>query len=170
MDKEYMMLEIISIKSHISQRELSSKLGISLGSVNILLRKMAYDGIIIIEKTSSNRISYFLTSKGVREKELKTYEYIKFYYNLIDKLKENIINLLDKLNRIDQEVVLISDNEEAKKVIIQVFSELDMSIEIIEYNDIFSIDSNSIIIVDRYQVDSNIQCFNNLVYLDQIIL
>ena len=97
MDREYIILENIDKNANITQRELSQKAGISLGSVNILLNKMIKEGLIKIEKIPADRVLYMLTPKGILEKMNKTYQYIKIHYNYIDKTKNRIKTILELL-------------------------------------------------------------------------
>ena len=46
MDKKYTVLDIIDKNENITQREISKKANLSLGSVNLLLNKMSHDGLI----------------------------------------------------------------------------------------------------------------------------
>ena len=65
----------------LTQRELSSRLGISLGKVNFLINALIRKGFVKVEnfKKSSNKISYFycLTPGGIEEKSRMTYHFLK---------------------------------------------------------------------------------------------
>ncbi|SNS43747.1 Winged helix-turn-helix DNA-binding [Anaerovirgula multivorans] len=94
MDKEYIILEKINENQNISQRQLAQKTGLSLGSINILLKKMIKEGLIKVENIPANRVAYMLTPKGMVEKANKTYTYIKHHYTVIHETKEKIKNVL----------------------------------------------------------------------------
>jgi len=74
-----------------SQRELSKKLGISLGKTNYLLRELFKEGLIKAKafshsKNKLKKVTYFLTQKGIEEKARLTYYFLKRKeeeYNLI---------------------------------------------------------------------------------------
>jgi len=76
-----------------SQRELSKKLGISLGKTNYLLRELFKKGLIKAKafshsKNKLKRVTYFITQKGIEEKSRLTYYFLKrkeAEYNLIKK-------------------------------------------------------------------------------------
>ena len=65
----------------LTQRELSSRLGISLGKVNFLVNALIRKGFIKVEnfKKSSNKTAYFylLTPGGIEEKSRMTYLFLK---------------------------------------------------------------------------------------------
>ncbi len=64
-----------------SQRELSSRLGISLGKVNFLMNALIQKGFVKVEnfKKSNNKIAYLynLTPGGIEEKTRMTYHFLK---------------------------------------------------------------------------------------------
>jgi len=84
----------------------------SLGSINILMNKMAIEGLIKIKRMPMNRILYMLTPKGIVEKLQKTSNYIKSNYNyIIDtqaKIRAAIESLVVKYGKI---VVLLEEDE-----------------------------------------------------------
>lgn len=111
MDKEYIILESIDNNSMTTQRELSNKLGISLGSVNMLLNKMVREGLIKIEKLNTNTILYILTPKGFVEKVNKTYKYIKIHYSYITEIKEKFKRRLSELNYEGRIYIILGKDE-----------------------------------------------------------
>jgi DNA-binding MarR family transcriptional regulator len=102
----------IADNEHITQRELSSKLGVSLGSVNILINKMAKEGLIKIEQVSSKQVLYMLTPAGMIAKAKKTVRYLKVHYRAIYETKEKIKTLFLELLDEYEMVYLFIDDEE----------------------------------------------------------
>ena len=111
MDKEYIILESIGNNSMTTQRELSKKLGISLGSINLLINKMVKEGLIKIEKVNANTILYMLTPKGFMEKINKTYKYIRIHYNYITEIKEKFKHQLSNLSHEGRIMVVLGQDE-----------------------------------------------------------
>ena len=72
MDREEKVLNCISKNENISQRELSLHTGISLGSINLIIKKMVKKGLVKIERINTNTLKYMLTPKGFAEKAMKT--------------------------------------------------------------------------------------------------
>ena len=63
----------LEVKPNITQRDLSSRLNISLGKTNYLLRELILRGFIKAKNFTGNpgklrKIHYFLTEKGLEEK------------------------------------------------------------------------------------------------------
>jgi DNA-binding MarR family transcriptional regulator len=111
MDKEYIILESIGDNSVTTQRELSKKLGMSLGSINLLINKMVRDGLIKIEKVNTSTILYMLTPKGFMEKINKTYKYISIHYKYISEIKEKFKYQLNSLKHKGKIMVALGQDE-----------------------------------------------------------
>lgn len=141
MDKELLILENIQNNNEISQRQLSNILGISLGSVNTLLKKMKREGFIKVKEIPSNRVVYMLTPEGIVEKANKTYNYIKIHYNYINETKNRMIErFLEDLCTYDKVYILISDHE---------------MIEIVKSAILESKSEDTVIISSEDEIDSN---------------
>jgi EPS-associated MarR family transcriptional regulator len=80
-----------------TQRELSSRLGISLGKVNFLINAMIQRDFVKIEsfKTSTNKIAYlyYLTPRGIEEKARTTCFFLKRKMKEYELLEEEIKQL-----------------------------------------------------------------------------
>ena len=75
------LLREIEQTSETTQRELSSRLGISLGKVNFLLKALIDKGHIKVDnfKKSNNKSAYLynLTPKGIEEKARISYHFLR---------------------------------------------------------------------------------------------
>ena len=80
-----------------SQRELSTRLGISLGKVNFLINALIGKGFVKVEnfKKSSNKIAYLynLTPRGIEEKSRMTYHFLKRKTAEYEQLEQEIRQL-----------------------------------------------------------------------------
>ncbi|NLB61246.1 MAG: winged helix-turn-helix transcriptional regulator [Clostridiaceae bacterium] len=94
MDKGFILLQAIDQDGDVSQRELSSRTGLSLGSVNLLLQKMIHEGLIKMKSIPTNRVVYMLTPRGMAEKAHKTVHYIQRHYQMIESTKQMIVTQL----------------------------------------------------------------------------
>src|SRR6476620_5854509 len=74
--RDLQLLEAVEQDSRITQRSLSTKLGIALGLTNIYLRRLVRKGYIKCVNVQSNRISYLITPRGIAEKARLTYEFL----------------------------------------------------------------------------------------------
>ena len=84
-----------------SQRELSSRLGISLGKVNFLINALIRKGFVKVDnfKKSSNKIAYLynLTPRGIEEKSRMTYLFLKRKMREYEELEQEIRRLRDEV-------------------------------------------------------------------------
>jgi EPS-associated MarR family transcriptional regulator len=85
----------------LTQRELSFRLGISLGKVNFLINALIRKGFIKVEnfKKSSNKIAYFycLTPGGIEEKSRMTYLFLKRKMREYEQLELEIQQLREEV-------------------------------------------------------------------------
>src|SRR6056297_2477871 len=111
-DREYKLLSEISDNENITQRELSKKLDLSLGTVNLLIKKMIKEGLIKMNNVSKRQVLYMLTPAGVVEKSKKTSNYIRIHYNAIYETKDKIKRALEEIsNEYDTIYVLKIEND-----------------------------------------------------------
>jgi len=78
----------------ITQRELSNKLGISLGKINYCLKELKNKGLIKISnfQKNKNKINYvyLLTPKGISAKTKLTINFMKIKLREYEDLKKDI--------------------------------------------------------------------------------
>ncbi len=95
--RELKILEKIENNGHLTQRDLSKEVGIALGLVNHLLRKMVKKGWIKIKNIDAKRIRYLITPEGAREKSSLLYKRVEgtihFYLEAKRMIKEKVLHL-----------------------------------------------------------------------------
>jgi EPS-associated MarR family transcriptional regulator len=88
-----------------TQRELSSRLGISLGKVNFLINALIRKGFVKVEnfKKSNNKIAYLycLTPRGIEEKSRMTYLFLKRKTREYEQLELEIRQLQEEVRKSD---------------------------------------------------------------------
>ncbi len=76
----------------VTQRRLSTKLGVALGLTNLYLKRLARKGYIKITTIPSHRVRYLLTPQGFAEKSRLTYLYMQYslshYRDMRARLRE----------------------------------------------------------------------------------
>lgn len=77
----YKILKLVEAKPEISQRELASDLGVSLGKVNFCLKALIEVGLLKVTnfRNSKNKLAYMylLTPAGAEEKAKITMRFLK---------------------------------------------------------------------------------------------
>ena len=99
-EEHLQIIKSIEAEPALTQRDLSFRLGISLGKTNYILRELAKKGLIKAENFSKKsgkfkKINYILTKKGFKEKLKLTYHFLnrkkKEYY----RLREEWVSLIN---------------------------------------------------------------------------
>jgi len=93
--KELEVLNYLNLNSDATQRDLSEHVGMSLGAINLLLKKLVKKGLIKIEKLQPNSVRYFLTPAGIADKIERTYRYIVRTYKELEFMRNKIISALN---------------------------------------------------------------------------
>jgi len=93
-DSEFKTLRELSLNSSLTQRELSRRLGLSLGGINYVLKALIKKGYVKAQrfKNSDNKIGYVynLTPKWIYEKAKLTQEFIQTKMAEYERLSEEI--------------------------------------------------------------------------------
>jgi len=142
-DNEILILEELEKNSDITQRDLSEKTGLSLGMVNILLKKFIKKGFVKLERLNSKSFRYILTPEGFKEKSKKTIEYMKIYYRRTLLIKQNIERITQRYGR-NRTYVLFGKDKEMKEIIEGILKEL--RVKYITENDVEKIESTNVVL------------------------
>lgn len=80
-EHRYKLLRLLEQQPHLSQRELASRLGLSLGKVNHCVQALIEKGLIKARnfRNSNNKSAYmyFLTPKGIQDKARVTLRFLQ---------------------------------------------------------------------------------------------
>ena len=77
-EKEIRILENINISdSSITQRELSSTIGASLGMTNSILKRLVNKGLLSMRRINERVIRFYLTPRGIEAVVRKRYRYFR---------------------------------------------------------------------------------------------
>ncbi|MFM7345659.1 MAG: winged helix-turn-helix transcriptional regulator [Tagaea sp.] len=76
------VLSAVESDAKVTQRGLSSELGIALGLANAVLKRCVRKGLIKIANAPLNRYAYYLTTSGFTEKSRLTAEYLRLSFDL----------------------------------------------------------------------------------------
>jgi DNA-binding MarR family transcriptional regulator len=98
--RELEILERLEGNGHLTQRDLSKEVGIALGLVNHLLKKMVKKGWIKIKNIDSKKIRYLITPEGAREKTQLLYDRVEstihFYIEAKKVIKDKVMHLKEE--------------------------------------------------------------------------
>ena len=106
-ESQFKTLRELARDGTLSQRELSRKMGVSLGRVNYLVNALLSKGYIKARrfKNSRNKIAYMyvLTPRGISVKLNQTYDFLQRKMDEFDRLKEEIETLRLEAGRPDNQ-------------------------------------------------------------------
>jgi DNA-binding Lrp family transcriptional regulator len=88
--RDLKLLEAVEADSRVTQRGLSTQLGIALGLTNIYLKRLVRKGYIKCVNVQSNRITYLLTPRGIAEKLRLTYEFMDYSLTLYGEVRQHL--------------------------------------------------------------------------------
>jgi len=121
--KEYMILDLIEKNSHITQRDMASRVGISLSMVNQYLDIYELAGLIKRKKYTSKTVVYMITKKGVERRKLLNIWYLKSSLDVYLPAKDNINTFLKNIISKGYKKILLYGAGEVAELMIRVMNE-----------------------------------------------
>ena len=102
--RDLQLLEALEQEATITQRTLSSRLGMALGLTNLYLKRLIRKGHVKCVNVSPNRLVYSLTPKGMSRKARLTYEFMKysldFYRDARQHLRRSLVQAVAQRKRV----------------------------------------------------------------------
>ena len=89
-EKELRIIEEIARERSLTQRDLSQRAGISLGMVNMSLKKLIKKGHVKVRGMNKRSLEYVLTPKGFSEKAQCSYRYFRSTLDSLRVMKKKI--------------------------------------------------------------------------------
>lgn len=106
------MLSSIENEPEISQRALSSKLGVAIGMVNAYMKRCTQKGLIKVQNIPSKRYAYYLTPTGFLEKTKLTVEFLKSSFSFLREAQNQLLNLFEHCEaRHYHNILILGQNE-----------------------------------------------------------
>ncbi len=96
-EREFELINVIGAEMGSNQRSLSRCLSLSLGTTNILIRRLISKGYIRIRQLNKRKVEYILTPKGFAEKYNKSIKYTLKTINSIELIKGRLKEILQSL-------------------------------------------------------------------------
>jgi len=96
-EREFELVNILGAQLALNQRDLSRHMDLSLGAINMLVRRLIAKGYIRIEQLDKRKVKYLLTPKGFSEKMRKSIKYTLKTITSIGLIKERLKKVLLQL-------------------------------------------------------------------------
>jgi len=111
-ENEHKIIEEISRDKRLTQRELSARTKLSLGAVNVIIKRLVRRGFLKTVNLNPKKVEYIITPKGFTEKTNKSYRYVQKTIDLVRRVREEIARIvLDEYNRGQKKFVVLGDDD-----------------------------------------------------------
>ena len=120
------ILTELSGNDTLTQRDLSSRLGIALGLVNSYIKNLLAKGVITLKSIPPRRYAYFLTPKGFAEKTRLTYDLLQDYTRIYREARANLKRLFTELGSGGVKSVVFAGADEVAEIAFLTLQETDL--------------------------------------------
>jgi DNA-binding MarR family transcriptional regulator len=110
------ILDELSNNDSLTQRDLSSRLGIALGLVNSYIKNLIKKGYITVKTIPSKRYAYYLTPKGFTEKTRLTYDLLHDYTRIYREARSNLKKLFHDLENNGAKKIVFAGADEVAEI------------------------------------------------------
>ena len=111
-ENELKIIDEVSRGSNLTQRELSRRTELSLGAVNIILKRLIKHGFLKTRNLNPKKVEYIVTPKGFSEKAKKSYNYVLKTIDLVKLVRGEIAKIiLDEYNRGQKVFFVLGDDD-----------------------------------------------------------
>jgi DNA-binding MarR family transcriptional regulator len=112
-DREIEILQYIHTSTNVvKQRDLAKIIGISLGMTNVILKRLARKGWLMIRKVNNRNIQYIVSATGMEIITKRSYRYFKRTIKNVVLYREAIRSLLhDVKNKGYTGIVLVGESD-----------------------------------------------------------
>ena len=172
------MEEISREDGFTTQRELAKRLDVSVGLVNLFIKRVVRKGYFKITTIPGRQVRYLLTSKGFAEKSRLTMSYLRYslsYFREIrlkqkdfsDKLKANGVRRVVLVGTGEMAELLSLSLQEARIEIVAIVSvneagEFFLGRSVGKVDDLVSMSFDAVCIMELDEVDEYVELFQEL--------
>jgi DNA-binding MarR family transcriptional regulator len=115
-DLERRLLEAIEENPDTTQATLAAQLGVAVGSVNWVLKRLVRKGYVKVTHLQRRKLKYFVTPQGLAVKAHLTSEYLKASLRVYRQLREEARQVLDEVKEAGYSTVHLDGNGEAAEI------------------------------------------------------
>ncbi len=99
-ENEHKIIEELARRKDLTQRELSARTKLSLGAMNVIIKRLVRRGFLKTVNLTPKKVEYIITPRGFSEKTNKSYHYIQKTVDLVKQVRAEIARIvLDEYNR-----------------------------------------------------------------------
>jgi hypothetical protein len=108
------LLEAVAVDQKITQRNLSSRLGIALGLTNLCVKRLVRKGFIKCVNVNPTRVLYLITPQGIAEKTRLTYLFVNDSLQLYREVRIHLRKTLEPIARNNVRIAIYGTGEAAE--------------------------------------------------------
>jgi len=106
------LLEALEEEPEVRQVDLAARVGVAVGTVNWLLKRLAAKGYVKVKRIGRWRWRYILTPRGFAEKTRLTQQYLKYSMSLYRETREEARRMLNRIRKRGYTHVVLEGDEE----------------------------------------------------------
>ncbi len=139
-EREFELINIVGAKLGSNQRDLSRHMDLSLGSINMLLRRLVAKGFIRINQLDKRKVEYILTPQGFTEKMRKSMKYTLKTISSIALIKDRLKEVLSHLYKEGERNFIVYGKSDLALLVAPVFNDISSDDIKLTYIDQLSIE------------------------------
>jgi len=129
--EQYRSLQILHELANddsLTQRDLSSRLGIALGLVNSYIKNLVKKGYVTVKAIPTKRYAYYLTPQGFTEKTRLTYHMLQDYTNIYRQARKSLQTLFRDLQEKNVKTIVFAGADEVAEIAYLTLQETDLKL------------------------------------------
>ena len=123
-EREFELINILGSRIVSSQRELSRRMNLSVGTINLLIHRLISKGHIRIRQLNKRKVEYLLTPKGFSEKMYKSIKYTAKTLRSLGVVRERLAEILSEFLQMGDSDFYVVGNEDISALVGMVLREL----------------------------------------------
>jgi len=129
--KEYMILNLIEKDPNMTQRQISTAIGIAVSMVNTYIDTYEKQGLLTKEHITTKTVKYHITKKGIERRKFLNIGYLNNAQALYDSAKENIEQFLYNLQNKGYKEILLYGAGEVAEILLHTISTTKQPINVL---------------------------------------
>jgi len=122
-DRETAILENLINDPSISQRGLARDTGMSLGLINLILKKLIQTGHLTVSSLNKRKLQYLLTPQGMNVNIRRSYRHVFSVIKNYKAIREKISSRLEFLMKEGYEVFILPEQNDLTNAITELLKE-----------------------------------------------
>ena len=140
------ILNILETDDSLSQREISRRANISLGTVNALISRCIRTGLVQVKRLNSRKIRYMLTCEGMKELTRKSMAYIKRSYQAILEVEQKVRELAEEKTGEGKNIILLGAEDEIYQIVARTLEAANIDFQHVTSNEELPREGNCFVI------------------------